>query len=779
MTQEESDRIDLRIKGRAKIFAILSIFAVSLFLRLLYLYSFKNSPMFEELDLDARFYHLWAKRIAEGEFVGKDVFFMGPLYPYFLALIYRLFSPNLLIVRIIQSVLGSLTAVLVFSLASQCFDSLVGLLAGFMVAIYIPFIYYDNAILLPVLATLLNTAMLLFLCKGSKEKRRDLFYFAGLACGLSAVGNASVLAFAPGVLLILLILTRNWKAMLGYFLRFLIGITILVLPITIRNYCVGRDWVLLTSNAGLNFYIGNNEKSTGAYVKPEGMDIYTDPSGKLIAEKDLGRQLRPSEVSSYWMRRAFEFIKAKPGAFLYNLARKFFFFWSVYEIPQLQHIDFDKQFSPVLRLPLLTFGIVCPLGLVGMGLLIGRRSPALFPIGFTLVYSFTVVMFFVVDRYRLPTMTALMVLAGFTLRSWIGWFLRRQYHRLAKTIGAFILIYAIVHINLFRINPLSGYAQSWYRLGVAVESMGDIQKALKHYRKAAELDPKMKSVHVNIGIILSRMGRYDDGKIEFWKAIELDSAYAKAYYNLGLTYSEEAMPESALAMFEKALEIDSEYLLAKVAKASALYELGDLSDAHEMLKELVQADFEEKSISAQVRFLLDLIPSRWQWLESRKAQKQVLSDRYLLRGDNLLGIGLVDASRRAYQMALEIDPRSTLAHIQLGMLDLASSQIDSAQVHFLKATKIDPDVKAAHLGLAIVALKRGDLEAGYQELKKELSIDPFNPSVHLNLAFCYEKHLSDTSSAIYHLKKYIELTGGSPDVIEHLRKLEQKAKQGE
>lgn len=755
---------------------VLSIFAISLMLRLLNLQSFRSVPTFDQLDLDARFYDLWAKQIVQGDLIGKEVFFMGPLYPYFLASIYKLFGPTLLYVRVIQSLLGSLTAVLTYGLASECFGYLAGIISGLVVALYIPFIYYDIAILLPVLATLLNTAMLLFLCKGLSRGNANLILLAGVACGLSAAGNASVLAFAPAVFLIMLILTRNSRLTLTYFLRFAVGIAVVVMPIAIRNYYVGKDWVLLTSNAGLNFYIGNNEQSTGAYVKPEGMNIYIDPSGKLIAERDLGRQLKPSEVSDYWMRRSFEFIKARPRQFIYNLVRKFFFFWSVYEIPQLQHIDFDKQFSPVLRLPFPNFGVVCPLGLVGMGLLIKRRSPALFLIGFILVYSSTIILFFVVDRYRLPAMTALIALAGFTLRSWIRWLLGKNYGMLSKTLVAFLVIYAVTHINFFRINPLSGYAQSWYRLGVAVESKGDLKTALKHYRKAIELDPKIKPVYVNIGIILSRLGRYDEARVELGKAIQLDSTYSKAYYNIGLTYSEQAMAESALVMYEKALEIDSQYVFAKVAKASALYELGNLSDAESMLKQLTQVDFEEKALARQVEYLLDLIPTRKQWIESRKSESQVASDRSLLRGDNLLAIGLVDASRKAYQKALEIDPKSSLAHLQLARLYLGGGQIEKARHHLLEAAKFDPDLKGVHLGLALIAIRKAEWEVALDELKKEVEIDPLNPVVHLNLASCYENYLGDIDKAIYHLRRYMEIAGATPEVTDRLKRLEQSRK---
>ena len=40
---------------------------------------------------------------------------------------------------------------------------------------------------------------------------------------------------------------------------------LVIAPVTLRNYIVGHDVVLMTSNGGLNLYIGNNENADGVY----------------------------------------------------------------------------------------------------------------------------------------------------------------------------------------------------------------------------------------------------------------------------------------------------------------------------------------------------------------------------------------------------------------------------------------------------------------------------------------------------------------------------------
>ena len=50
---------------------------------------------------DAHGYDEWARRIAGGDWIGSEVFYQAPLYPYFLGVIYAIAGRDLLIVRIV------------------------------------------------------------------------------------------------------------------------------------------------------------------------------------------------------------------------------------------------------------------------------------------------------------------------------------------------------------------------------------------------------------------------------------------------------------------------------------------------------------------------------------------------------------------------------------------------------------------------------------------------------------------------------------------------------
>ena len=69
-------------------------------------------------------------RLAGGDWIGTDVFYQAPLYPYFLGVIYAVAGHDLLAVRVVQAVIGSLSAVLVAWAAARLFSTRAGIIAG-------------------------------------------------------------------------------------------------------------------------------------------------------------------------------------------------------------------------------------------------------------------------------------------------------------------------------------------------------------------------------------------------------------------------------------------------------------------------------------------------------------------------------------------------------------------------------------------------------------------------------------------------------------------------
>ena len=61
-----------------------ALFVVAMAVRLLHLWAIRDTAFFDVLMGDARSYDLWAQRLAAGDWIGADVFYQAPLYPYFL-----------------------------------------------------------------------------------------------------------------------------------------------------------------------------------------------------------------------------------------------------------------------------------------------------------------------------------------------------------------------------------------------------------------------------------------------------------------------------------------------------------------------------------------------------------------------------------------------------------------------------------------------------------------------------------------------------------------------
>src|SRR6266542_1760020 len=107
----------------------LGVFAFALILRALHLWQLRRAPFFTLLMGDALSYDLWAQRIAAGDWLGRDVFYQAPLYPYMLGVVYRLFGHDLMVARICQALLGSVACALITIAGGRLFGRRAGLVA--------------------------------------------------------------------------------------------------------------------------------------------------------------------------------------------------------------------------------------------------------------------------------------------------------------------------------------------------------------------------------------------------------------------------------------------------------------------------------------------------------------------------------------------------------------------------------------------------------------------------------------------------------------------------
>jgi predicted membrane-bound mannosyltransferase len=118
----------------------------ALVLRLVYLFELGGTPLASVLIGDGQQYDAWAQRIAAGDWLGSGVFYQAPLYPYLLGVVFAVAGHSLLAVRLVQAVLGAVSCALLGVAGRRFVGARAGLVAGAMLALYPPAIFFDGLI---------------------------------------------------------------------------------------------------------------------------------------------------------------------------------------------------------------------------------------------------------------------------------------------------------------------------------------------------------------------------------------------------------------------------------------------------------------------------------------------------------------------------------------------------------------------------------------------------------------------------------------------------------
>ena len=95
------------------------------------------------------------------------------------------------------------------------------------------------------------------------------------------------------------------------------------------------------------------------------------------------------------------------------------------------------------------------------------------------------------------------------------------------------------------------------RLGFVLSAMGNNEEALKLYNHSLSLQEE-DVTHLAIASQLRTLGRLDEAQTHYKRAIELDPEYEVTYFNYGNLLVEMKRVAEAKMMYEKALEIEPE-----------------------------------------------------------------------------------------------------------------------------------------------------------------------------------------------------------------------------
>ena len=498
-----------------------ALFVAALILRLYYLHALGKTPFFEPLTslVDDGVYNLRGREIAAGDWLGSPswLIYTTPLYPYFLGLVYKIFGYSIGAAHFIQTFLGALTPLLVYGLAKEAFDSRrVAILAGAMCAVYTPFIFYENMLLGESLAMFLILCGLYLLMRALKREDGipGTVFLAGLLFAAAALlrPNISVPVGFCAIYLGCFLAFRRGRKGLGAAaaLLLLAGLGAGILPVTLKNYRLYRDFVPIAAHGGVNFYMGTNPEKEGGFRPAAGLGTGMKElidNSIMIAEQAKGGPLKPSEVSSYWTVRAFDNIRSSPIGSLALFLRRAAYFMNRYEYPDTINMLFVAEFIPFLKPGAFAYGIVAVLAVCGVVFGLRKWGAAAWLLAvFAFGYSASVGVFSVVSRYRVPVVPLFIIFAagGLSLarESW----LKRDQARLLK----FAALFALASIWVFFPVRQLRFAVPYNTLGVYFAHKGRWPQAELCYRKALRISPNFPDPYRNLAVFYQAAG--DAGK---------------------------------------------------------------------------------------------------------------------------------------------------------------------------------------------------------------------------------------------------------------------------
>ena len=632
--------------------------------------------------------------------------------------------------RLFQALLGAGICVFTYILGLRVFSFPVAFGAGLVAAFYGPLIYFGGELLPTIPAIFLNLLLLLHLSRQPSPVRWP-YLVSGLLLGICALARSQYsFFFFPSFLLFWLWSTSKRAhivppRILQQGVLLLLGCGLIIAPVALRNYLVGGDLVVISHNAGINFYIGNNpDYDHTVNIRPgqDWIDLIESP------EREAGIE-RPSSKSRFFFARSWEYITDAPLDYLKLMGRKLYLFWHGDEIRRNLDPYFARRDSTLLQVLLWKFGLAFPFGLVGPFALLGlaffwcskegRTPEGRLLLFFILAYMLSVILFFVTARYRLPAVPILLLFAAFGLcRLW-------HTSHLPWVLVGVVGITVLTNLGAGRMD-MAGDTQQRFWMGYAYEKKGMVANAMREYRAVIEARPDHRNALLSLANLHNAKAQHDD-------AIELYHQYLRFYpetvptrFLLGNAYLGIQLYQEAIAVYSDLVPLQPQwaalhgrlgyaYLMAgQPQRAVQAYRRTldlqpDSSLVRYQLARFYQETDEIDAAEKECRILLDQEPENPQY--HTLLANLLIKREGAEKGANPLSQSpqLLEAEHLLLQ-AIGLDANSVQTRWSLGLLLARQKRYSEAIEHFEKILLLSPTDFEVHRHLGNLYKRTGDLK---------------------------------------------------------------------
>ena len=488
-----------------------------------------------------------AERILFGLGLGNRAYFRAPGYFYLLAFLEWLSKGSLWAPRLFQAFIDSISCGLVGVFSLRLSKRVwVGGLSGLLSACYFLGIYFPGELLITTSVCFFNLLLVFCLSFYSSEKPRNLVLF-GLLSALSALFRPNILLFALAVFLWWL-LRKKYRQALVYLFVVWLGI----MPAFVRNLVVARDPVLISSQAGINFWIGNHpgadgrsvvlpirhRQIEGSFLKKTQDQPWFDEVVWLVsvylAEKERGGELKEGQVNWFWIKKTLVQIKNSPGSFVKLFLKKLYYLIDKTEVSNNRDLKYHCQKIPLLAVfEHFHLGWFLALGIFGFFVSLFRPELRYLQL-YLVFYGLSVVLFFVNSRYRMPLIYPLAIYSGIGAERLIGLVQGRRKYLLGMSLVVLGIFYFLSNYPLVRWSDRALRSALRYNLGLSLAKKKQFEPAIEELKASVQLKPNFPEAYLTLANAYAGLGEYQKARWYYYRTLSLAPDYPAAHYNLGL-----------------------------------------------------------------------------------------------------------------------------------------------------------------------------------------------------------------------------------------------------